>query len=54
MKDSKEVMEDPIKSKIMSFSCYRDKVAISEFGEEIGAQGGELKKVLNSLGLTAK
>lgn len=52
MKHIKEVIEDPMKSKIMSFSCYRTKFSINELGEEVGIQGVELQKALNSLVLS--
>ena len=52
MEHIKEVMEDPIKSKIMSFSCYMAKFGINELGEEVDAQKEELKEVLNSLVLS--
>ncbi len=49
MDEIKEVVEDPIKSKIMSFFQNKTRVDAEELGKEIGSQGEELQGALDFL-----
>ena len=48
MKDIKEVMEDPIKSKIMSFSAYKPNIHVNEL-KKLDIQSEETQKALDFL-----